>query len=123
MDRIRDLFIVLNVGVAVLCLFPLILTFILRNEIECIPSARDAVKPSMLSPEDATKLRAQESSTLFQSGTEDLSTHLLSSAVSPRNVTERMLELQRQRMQLHDYANSKDNCGDVSMLIHLPNQK
>lgn len=77
----------------------------------------------MLSPEDATKLRAQESSTLFQSGTEDLSTHLLSSAVSPRNVTERMLELQRQRLQLHDYANSKDNCGDISMLIHLPNQK
>ncbi|XP_047495848.1 uncharacterized protein LOC125043658 [Penaeus chinensis] len=74
MEKMRYLFILLTVGVAILCLFPLILTFILRDKINCFPFVRDIVRLSMPNPEESALLsqsQSQEPSTLLQSRPQD----------------------------------------------------
>ncbi|XP_063588962.1 uncharacterized protein LOC134766136 [Penaeus indicus] len=75
MEKLRYLFILLTVGVAILCFFPLILSFIVRDKIDCLPFVRDMVRLSLPNPEESDLLsqsKSQDPATLLQSRPQDL---------------------------------------------------
>ncbi|XP_037790496.1 heparan sulfate 2-O-sulfotransferase pipe-like [Penaeus monodon] len=77
MEKMRYLFVLLTVGVAILCFFPLVLTFIIRDKIDCFPFVRDMVRLSMPNPEESAMLpqsKTQDPATLLQSRPQDPAT-------------------------------------------------
>lgn len=89
METTRALFILLTMGVATLCFFPLILTFILRDSFARLPLVRDLVRPYNPKPEEFMILcqsMCQNTATLSQSKPEDFAMHSPSAPQDPATI-------------------------------------
>lgn len=85
METTRALFILLTMGVATLCFFPLILTFILRDSFARLPLVRDLVRPYNPKPEEFMTA-AQDPATLIQPKPEDFAMHSPSAPQDPATI-------------------------------------